>query len=470
MRFSFLGAAGEVTGSCTLVETGNTRFLVDCGMFQGGPDARTKNLRALNFGFDVRSIDFVLLTHAHIDHSGLLPRLVVLGFRGPIYATAATIDLLEVLLPDSAHIQEKESEWQLRHRNRRGQGERGAPGPLYTVAQAQSALQLLEPVAYGENVQVTESVTVRFHDAGHILGSSWIEVTSHDESRPRKLVFSGDLGMPARPVLRDAEKVIPEADVVVIESTYGNRSHRSMPETEDEIVAAVERTHATHGNLIIPAFAVGRTQEIIYLLTDLVRRKRLSPLKIYVDSPMANKATKITLDHPELLDRETRELISWLQSHPEKVKIEFVADVERSKALNEIRSGAVIISASGMCEAGRIKYHLRENLPRSECGVLIVGFQAAGTLGRRLVDGAQLVHIFGQPVRVKARVYTVGGLSAHADQSVLLGWLGGFHKPPGNTFVVHGETTAAADFVSAIQSQLGWQNVHQPQRGETFTL
>ena len=470
MRLTFLGAAGEVTGSCTLVETGNTRFLVDCGMFQGGPDARTKNLHALNLGFDVRSIDFVLLTHAHIDHSGLLPRLAVLGFRGPIYATPATIDLLEVLLPDSAHIQEKESEWQLRHRNRRGKGERGAPAPLYTVAQAQSALQLLQPVAYGKPIQVAESVTACFHDAGHILGSSWIEVTTHDEGRPRKLVFSGDLGMSARPVLRDAEKVIPEADVLLVESTYGNRLHRSMPETEDEIIAAVERTHATHGNLIIPAFAVGRTQEIIYLLADLVRRKRLSPLKIYVDSPMANKATQITLDHPELLDAETRDLVAWVRAHPEKVKIEFVADVERSKALNEIRSNAVIISASGMCEAGRIKYHLRENLPRSECSILIAGFQAAGTLGRRLVDGAQLVRIFGQPVRVKARIYTVGGLSAHADQSVLLGWLGGFRKPPGNAFVVHGEANAATDFVAAIQSKLGWKNVHQPQRGETFTI
>ena len=470
MRLPFLGAAGEVTGSCTLVETGNTRFLVDCGMFQGGPDARTKNLHALNLGFDVRSIDFVLLTHAHIDHSGLLPRLAVLGFRGPIYATPATVDLLEVLLPDSAHIQEKESEWQLRHRNRRGKGERGAPAPLYTVAQAQSALQLLQPVAYGKPIQVAESVTACFHDAGHILGSSWIEVTTHDEGRPRKLVFSGDLGMSARPVLRDAEKVIPEADVLLVESTYGNRLHRSMPETEDEIIAAVERTHATHGNLIIPAFAVGRTQEIIYLLADLVRRKRLSPLKIYVDSPMANKATQITLDHPELLDAETRDLVAWVRAHPEKVKIEFVADVERSKALNEIRSNAVIISASGMCEAGRIKYHLRENLPRSECSILIAGFQAAGTLGRRLVDGAQLVRIFGQPVRVKARIYTVGGLSAHADQSVLLDWLGGFHKPAGTAFVVHGEANAATDFVAAIMSKLGWKNVHQPQRGETFTI
>ncbi|HSN62620.1 MAG: MBL fold metallo-hydrolase [Azonexus sp.] len=470
MRLSFLGAAGEVTGSCTLVETGNTRFLVDCGMFQGGPEARSKNLRALDFGFNAREIDFVLLTHAHIDHSGLLPRLAVLGFRGPVYATPATIALLEVLLPDSAHIQEKESEWQLRNRNRRGKGERGVTPPLYTVTQALATLKQLQPVSYHETISPADSVNVCFHDAGHILGSAWLEVTVSGEGRPRKLVFSGDLGMHDRPVLYDPEKVVPEADLLLIESTYGDRLHRSFRETEDEIVDAFARTQATHGNLIIPAFAVGRTQEIIYMLADLARRKRISPIKVYVDSPMASAATRITLDHPGLIDPETRELIAWQQKHPEKMKLEFVADVERSKALNEIRSGAVIISASGMCEAGRIKYHLRENLPRSECSILIAGFQAAGTLGRRLVDGARLVRIFGETVPVRARIYTVGGLSAHADQAALLDWLRGFHKAPGHTFVVHGEATASANFAQAIQERLGWQEVALPRQGEHFTL
>lgn len=470
MRLGFLGAAGEVTGSCTLVETGELRFLVDCGMFQGGPEARQKNQRALNFGFDVREIDFVLLTHAHIDHSGLLPRLSMLGYRGPIYATPATIDLLEVLLPDSAHIQEKESEWQLRNRHRRGKGERGVTPPLYTVEQAMASLKLLQPANYGETLNPAESVSVRFHDAGHILGSAWLEVTVTGEGKPRRLVFSGDLGMSDRPVLYDPEAPPAEADAVLIESTYGDRLHRSLAETEDEIVAAFERTKAAKGNLIIPSFAVGRTQEILYMLTGLVRRKRLSPLKVYVDSPMANSATRITLSHPNLLDPETRELIAWQQSHPDKMYIEAVADVERSKSLNEIRSGAVILSASGMCEAGRIKYHLRENLPRSECSVLIAGFQAAGTLGRRLVDGARLVHIFGQPVPVRARIYTVGGLSAHADQAALLKWLGGFHKQPGRTFVVHGEAGASANFAQAISEQLGWSDVHLPSPGEFVTL
>ena len=468
MKLGFYGAAGEVTGSCTLVETGKTRFLVDCGMFQGGPEARTKNLQALKFDGDVRNIDFVLLTHAHIDHSGLLPRLAILGYRGPIYATPASIDLLGVLLPDSAHIQEKEAEWQLRHRRRGGKPERGIQAPLYTVIEAQTALKLLRPVRYGETIAPAADVHVRFHDAGHILGSAWLEITVSGGKHPRKLVFSGDLGMNNRPVLRDPEPPVAEADVLLVESTYGDRLHRSMPETEDEIVAALGRTQACHGNLIIPSFAVGRTQEILYLLADLVRRGRISPLKVYVDSPMANEATRITQAHPELLDTETRELIAWQQAHPGKMQIEFVADVERSKALNQQREGAVIISASGMCEAGRIKYHLRENLPRSECSILIAGFQAAGTLGRRIVDGARTVKIFGEPVPVRARIYTVGGLSAHADQGTLLNWLRGFHTPPKQTFLVHGEAGASATFTQAIRDQLGWTAVRVPQRGEQF--
>lgn len=470
MRLGFLGAAGEVTGSCTLVEAGNARFLVDCGMFQGGREARQKNQKALNFGFDVRKIDFALLTHAHIDHSGLLPRLSMLGYRGPVYATQATIDLLEVLLPDSAHIQEKEAEWQLRHRRRGGKDERGVQPPLYTVAQALASLKLLRPVSYGQPEKTAENVNVIYRDAGHILGSASLEVIVTGEGKPRHLVFSGDLGMYDRPVLCDPAPSPVEADVLLIESTYGDRLHRSLPETEDEIVAAFERTRAAKGNLIIPAFAVGRTQEIIYMLADLVRRKRLSPLKVYVDSPMANAATRITLANQDLLDPETRELIAWLKAHPKQMNLELVADVERSIALNDIRSGAVIISASGMCEAGRIKYHLRENLPRSECSILIAGFQAAGTLGRRLVDGARLVHIFGQPVPVRARIYTVGGLSAHADQSALLKWLGGFHSAPGHTFVVHGEAGASANFKRAIEGQLGWTDVQLPQPGEFVTL
>ena len=466
MRIGFFGAAGEVTGSCFLVEDEGVRFMVDCGMFQGGQEARQKNMRALHFDFDVRTIDFVLLTHAHIDHSGLLPLLSVLGFRGPVYTTSATMQLLEILLKDSAHIQEKESEWQLRHQHRRGCS-RKSPfyPPLYTVMQAETSLKLLRSVAYGEWLEPRDGVRVCFHDAGHILGSAWLEVELGQRGRARRLVFSGDLGMRNRCVLNDPEKPAGRADVVLVESTYGNRLHRSMAETEEEIVACFRRTLATHGNLIIPAFAVGRTQEIIYLLADLVRRERIPPLKVFLDSPMASEATRITLRNPDLLDAETLDLIDWIEAHPKLFKIDFVSEVSDSQALNQIRSGAVIISASGMCDAGRIKYHLRENLSRSECSILITGFQAAGTLGRRLVDGARLVHIFGEAVPVRARIYTVGGLSAHADQGQLIDWLSAFRAPPGALYVVHGESQASQALAETIHQRLHWPLPLLPERG-----
>jgi metallo-beta-lactamase family protein len=456
MNIQFYGAAGEVTGSCYLVSGNGIRFLVDCGMFQGGRDAGMKNLRALPF--DVRSLDFVLLTHAHIDHSGLLPRLVMLGYKGPIYTTAATIDLLKVMLLDSAHIQEKEAEWQLRHRHRRAASARGVQSPLYTVTQAMETLKRLRPVAYGETCFPHPDVRVCFHDAGHILGSAIIEVAVGG----RKIVFSGDLGQPGRPVMNDPTP-IAEADVLVVESTYGNRQHRSLQETESELLSALRRTLTEgRGNVIIPAFAVGRTQELIYVLAGLVRAGRLAPMRLYVDSPMASAATRITLNHESLLDSETQSLIEWLRQNPRQLDVRFVADVEESMALNDIRQGAVIISASGMCEAGRIKYHLQHNLPRPECAVLITGFQAAGSLGRRLVDGARSVRIFGQQVSVRASIHTIGGLSAHADQIALLGWLRNFRRPPERTFVVHGEPVAADTLAVEIRQKLGWRNVEVP--------
>ena len=468
MKISFYGAAGEVTGSCYLIESEAACFLVDCGMFQGGGDAYPKNLRALPF--DVRKLDFVLLTHAHIDHSGLLPRLTMLGYRGPIYTTPATIDLLQVLLLDSAHIQEKESEWILRHRHRRALPARAMPTPLYTVTQAQSSLKQLRAVSYGERFSPLPNVHCSLRDAGHILGSAIIEVWLEEGGRTRKLVFSGDLGQPNRPVLHNPAP-IDEADILFVESTYGNRLHKKLDETLDEIVEAFHYTlHKKRGNVIVPAFAVGRTQEMLYVLADLVRHDRMAPLTVYVDSPMASKATEITLRHQSLLSGETQELISWQQRNPDKLRVQFVADVEESMRLNDLRHGAVILSASGMCEAGRIKYHLQNNLPRAESSVLITGFQAAGTLGRRLVDGARMVRIFGQQTPVRADVFTIGGLSAHADQAALLGWLGAFRKVPQRTFVVHGEAETAAVFADVVRERLGWSNVTLPAYQETVIL
>lgn len=448
MEIHFLGAAGEVTGSSFLVRSGEVSFLVDCGMFQGGRAARIKNLDALDF--DVASLDFVLLTHAHIDHSGLLPRLFMLGYRGPIYATAASADLLRILLLDSAHIQEKEAEWALRNRRQRSSWQVIA-APLYSATQAEEALRHLQPVAYRTPFMPHPQVQVRFFDAGHILGSASIEVSIGGKN----LVFSGDIGQPGRPLMRDPEHPA-KADFLIVESTYGSRLHRPLAETEDELVAVLEGTLA-RGNVIIPAFAVGRTQEIIYVLARLVRAGRLSaPLTVYVDSPMATAATEITLRHLGLLNDASREITAWLESNPQLLTINFVTSFAESQALTAIRHGAVIISASGMCDAGRIKYHLQENLPRPECAILITGFQAAGTLGRRLVDGADRVRIFGASVNVRAALHTVGGLSAHADQAALLAWLDGFAAPPAQTFIVHGEYAASTALAQAIRQRLAW--------------
>ncbi|MBK9134465.1 MAG: MBL fold metallo-hydrolase [Betaproteobacteria bacterium] len=465
MRMTFIGAAQEVTGSCFLLETDDARFLVDCGMFQGGREARARNLKA--WPFDPRQIDFVLLTHAHIDHSGLLPRLCAHGFRGPIFTTRATVDLLSVMLLDSAFIQE--SEWARAQRQRARQPRADAPALLYTVAQAEACLEQLQGTSYDEDVEPHASVRCRFRDAGHILGSAILEVWVTENGRTRKLVFSGDLGQPGRPIVRDPT-TIDSADVLVVESTYGNRLHRPLAETIDELVFVIEDTlRRRQGNIIIPAFALGRTQELLHLLLDLCRRGKLPRLQVFVDSPMAHKVTEITWQHNEFLDEESRALLSLRQSHQEWLDLRFTRSVEESMALNRIKAGAIIIAASGMCDAGRIKHHLRHHLGRPECAIVIIGFQAEGTLGRRLVDGDKHVRIFGEDVRVRASIHTIGGLSAHADQAALLSWLKRFETAPQRSFVVHGEARTACGFADRVADELGW-SVEAPAPGTRVDL
>ncbi|HRQ05006.1 MAG TPA: MBL fold metallo-hydrolase [Nitrosomonas halophila] len=467
MRITFLGGAGEVTGSCYLIETGQIRFLVDCGMFQGGRGADHKNRAAINF--DPESIDFVLLTHAHIDHSGLLPRLSVLGFRGRVYTTHATADLLSVMLKDSAYIQEKEAEWRNKDALRKKRQLDHDNAPLYTVAQAEALLKQIHSVDYDETVTPHASLRCRFRDAGHILGSAIIEVWVKTGGQQKKLVFSGDLGQPGHPIVRDPT-FIEEADYLLLESTYGNRLHRSMQGTRDELVTVIQDTLTQkRGNIIVPAFTVGRTQDLLFLLADLQREGRLGPMDIYVDSPMALAATEITLKHHNLLDQETTEILDWFNQRSRNVQVHFVQEVEDSIKLNNTRHSAIIISASGMCDAGRIKYHLKYNLPRPECSILITGFQAAGTLGRRLVDGVKKVRIFGEEIPVRASIHTIGGLSAHADQRDLMNWLKGFKHPPRKTFVVHGEPSNAEILADVIRDQLHWK-VSIPQRMESEQL
>ncbi len=470
MRVTILGAAREVTGSCYLVESERLRFIVDCGMFQGGREADAKNRRFPN-GFNPDGLDFVLLTHAHIDHSGLLPRLVSLGFRGPIYCTDATADLLGVMLPDAAHIAEKEAEWQ-NYSKRKKRGElRGEIAPLYTVEQAKTTLKRLKRKEYDQCFESHDRVRVCFRDAGHILGSSIVELWLTEAGKTTKLVFSGDLGMPRRPIMNDPT-VIAEADYLFVESTYGNRLHKSLEATVEELANAVTETvQHKKGNIIIPSFAVGRTQEILYFLLDLIRQKRIpGGIAIFVDSPMATAATEITMRHIDILDEDMRRLVGWQQRNGDRQPyIRFTESPEDSMALNSIKQGAVIVSASGMCDAGRIKHHLKNNLPRQECTVIIAGFQAQGTLGRKLVDGATYVRLFGESVPVRAEIRTLGGLSAHADRDALLGWLAGFEKVPKRTFVVHGEKETALGFAASIRERFNW-SVEVPEIGAGYDL
>ncbi|MFU2487520.1 MBL fold metallo-hydrolase RNA specificity domain-containing protein [Thauera sp. WH-1] len=466
MQLRFFGAAGEVTGSCLRVDHEGGAFLVDCGLFQGGREADRKNREALDF--DLRAIDFVLLTHAHLDHSGLVPRLVALGYRGPIFATPATVDLLGVMLMDSAFIQEKEAEWALRNARSRKGRRRAEPSPLYTVEQARSSLLRLRAVPYETPFRPGQGVSCRFRNAGHILGSAIIEIDIDRGGAATRLVVSGDLGQPLRPVLQDPVQV-SKADLLCIESTYGNRAHRSFAATYDELAGVLQGTlREGAGNVIIPAFAVGRTQEMLFVLADLVRMGRIAQLDVVVDSPMASAVTELTVRHEELWDDETRELYAWTQNNADRFRLRLVQDVEESMALNAVRGGLVIISASGMCDAGRIKHHLRYNLGRRECAIVIVGFQAAGTLGRRLVDGARQVTLFGERIAVQAKVHTIGGLSAHADQPALLAWLRGFSHPPRQTFIVHGEPEAAVEFAAAVERELRWQGVTVAEPGRPY--
>lgn len=461
---TFLGGAREVTGSCILVQAAGTRFLVDCGMFQGGAESDRKNFRP--FPVPPSTIDFVLTTHAHMDHTGLLPRIARDGFRGPIYATSATADLMGVMLPDSGHIQEREAEWQTRKAHRAG---RGDGRPLYTEADALAVLPQLKSISYGEEVSPAPGVSARFLDAGHILGSAILSVGVRDGDRDREFVFTGDLGHRGLPIVREPAPV-ESADVLVMESTYGNRVHKGMEESIEEFLHAVTNTLLRKGgNVIIPAFAVGRAQDILYLLADLTRKGRISGVTLYIDSPLAAQATQITLRHPECFDEESRQVLAWREAHPELLRVVVTASTEESMALNSLRGGAIILAGSGMCEAGRIKHHLKHNLWRKESSIVIVGFQAEGTLGRKIVDGAKWVRVLGEDIVVAADVYTIGGLSAHADREDLLSWVGYFRAPPGRVFVAHGEESVSVGFAQELRDRFRW-NAEVPDPGQPMEV
>lgn len=461
MAIAFHGATQEVTGSCYEVETASVRFLVDCGMFQGNKDSALRNRAP--FEFDPRSIDFVILTHAHIDHCGLLPRLCRDGFKGKIYTTPATADLLDIMLRDSAHIQEYEAE----RAARQGRKNSAALTPIYTMADAIAVSRQVSPIDYDINFRPHPAARIRLRDAGHIIGSAIVEIWLEDDGKEKKIVFSGDLGQPDRVILKDPT-AIEEADILVVESTYGNRLHKNMHDTIEEFVRAVNDTlEKKEGNVIIPAFALGRTQEIIYYFHELTRQGRFNNLRIFVDSPMATAITGLTWKYLKLFDEEAQALAHWSENEDAAPRIRFTASVDESRALNRFTSGIVIIAASGMCNAGRIQHHLRHNLARRQSTVLFTGFQAEGTLGRRIVDGAKQVRIHGREIPVLADVYTLGGFSAHADQSALIDWLSAFERPPGKTFVTHGEAEVSKIFAKEIGRRLNW-NIEIPDARQRY--
>ncbi|HEX3047863.1 MAG TPA: MBL fold metallo-hydrolase [Bacillota bacterium] len=463
MQITFCGAAGTVTGSSYLVETRSGCFLVDCGMFQGPKEIRELNHH--DFIFNPGALDFVLLTHAHIDHSGLIPKLCKSGFKKEIYATKATVELCGIVLPDSGHIQEMEIEWRNRKRQRAG-----APleEPLYTASEASSCLIQFRAKQYSEEFQPLPGVRVRFWDAGHILGSAIIEVFITEDGTTTKVVFSGDLGQKNQPIIEDPTP-IAEADYLLIESTYGNRIHEDQDQKVELLRKIIIEAVNSGGNLVIPAFAVGRTQDLLYYIKSLLRNGQIPRIPVYIDSPMAVSVTEIYRNNPECYDEETCELFAAHESPFEFPNLHFIRSTEESKQLNATAKGAIIISANGMCEAGRILHHLKHNLWRPESHILFVGYQAEETLGRRLLEGAKVVKIMGEEVNVQAKVHSIGGFSAHADQVGLLDWLEGFTKKPRGLFIVHGENGAQKEFAAVIKQRFNIDSLI-PCWGERFLL
>jgi len=452
MQLTFLGAAREVTGSCYLLETGGLRVLVDCGLYQERPYLE-RNWDP--FPVPPETVDRLLLTHAHLDHSGLIPKLVREGFSGTILATAATADLLAIALLDSARIQEEDAAF--KKKRHRKEGRRGAHPelPLYTAEDVQATMPLVEEVAYEEDLTLADGLTVRFRDAGHILGSAMIEVTGRVDGGTRRLVFSGDIGQWDRPFVRDPS-VFEGADYIVMESTYADRDHED-PKSIDELISdTVNQTVRAGGNVVIPTFAIERAQELMFYLSRLVREKRIPAVPVFLDSPMAREITEAFRRHTEDLDEEAKALFASGRSPFDFPGLEIVRTIEESKAINSVRGSAIIMAGSGMCTAGRIKHHLLWNLGRPESTILFVGYQAKETLGRQILERQSPVRIHGQTVPVRARVAKINGFSAHADRKALARWLDALRTPPRRLFVCHGDAEVALGFAERVRADRGW--------------
>lgn len=473
MKITFLGATKIVTGSNFLVEAAGKKFLVDCGLYQGKAELEEQNYR--EFDYNPAEIDFMLLTHAHIDHSGRIPKLYNDGFKGPIYAHKATCDLCQIMLPDSGHIQEMEAEWKNKKRIRKGQQTRG---PLYTAEDALKCMEIFVPVKYDEIIQVSENIYVRFNDAGHMLGSSTIEIWAKEDGKETKAVFSGDLGNNDIPLLSEPT-MIDNCDYLVMESTYGSRLHIRNDQKAELFLKIVSETIDNGGTVVIPSFAVGRTQEILYEINKIKENRHdeeflreyrtLMKVPVYVDSPLAISATQVFKENMDLFEDEVKEEMERGNNPLEFPGLKFTQTVDESKALNESDEPSIIISASGMCDVGRIKHHLKHNIWNPKSTILFVGYQAPGTLGYEIVNGAKKVTIFGEEFAVNARIEYIEGYSGHADQEGLMNFVYSFYNKPKHIFLVHGEEESQEVLRNKILENTGI-GVTIPEYGETYQL
>ena len=473
MKITFLGATKIVTGSNFLVEAAGKKFLVDCGLYQGKAELEEQNYR--EFDYNPAEIDFMLLTHAHIDHSGRIPKLYNDGFKGPIYAHKATCDLCQIMLPDSGHIQEMEAEWKNKKRIRKGQPTRG---PLYTAEDALKCMEIFVPVKYDEIIQVSENIYVRFNDAGHMLGSSTIEIWAKEDGKETKAVFSGDLGNNDIPLLSEPT-MIDNCDYLVMESTYGSRLHIRNDQKAELFLKIVSETIDNGGTVVIPSFAVGRTQEILYEINKIKENRHdeeflreyrtLMKVPVYVDSPLAISATQVFKENMDLFEDEVKEEMERGNNPLEFPGLKSTQTADESKALNESNEPSIIISASGMCDVGRIKHHLKHNIWNPKSTILFVGYQAPGTLGYEIVNGAKKVTIFGEEFAVNARIEYIEGYSGHADQEWLMNFVYSFYNKPKHIFLVHGEEESQEVLRNKILENTGI-GVTIPEYGETYQL
>ena len=463
MKLTFFGAAKAVTGSCHCLEVGGKRILIDCGLQQGKDEWNNGELE-----FNAQYIDTLIVTHAHIDHTGRIPLLIKQGFRGTIYCTRLTAQLMDIMLKDSAHIQESDAKWKNQKGRRAG---RPMVEPLYTLAEVERAMGLVVPCEYGQEIKIDTGMTIRFVDAGHLLGSACVEVWAAEAGKKRKLVFSGDIGNVDQPIIRNPEPIY-EADYVVMESTYGDRLHDGEGDYTRGLAGVLDETFAAGGNVVIPSFAVGRTQELLYFMREIKEQglvKSDPDFLVCVDSPLALEATKIfSGDLRGYLDEDAIEVLQGGTSLFTFPNLRIIQSTDESRLLNEDKTPKVIISASGMCDAGRIRHHLKHNLWRKECAVVFVGYQAEGTLGRLLLDGAREVRMFGEDIAVNARIVNFRGLSSHADRDHLLEWAKNYHPVPQQIFVVHGQAKTAEQFAQTLRENgIG---AHAPDSGEVYDL